>query len=114
MTVVLSSMAHITANGIFHGILSLAGSFLCTNNVKPKGKSNTLAWPAVLLGQSNLEVSFFQGNRWWHCGIDGCFLMLPAYTASLYVSGKLPTYPSPKLTLTLAAHLGQNVGLGEG
>ena len=29
-------------------------------------------------------------------------------------SGKLPTYPSPKSTLTLTSHLGQNVGLGEG
>ena len=33
---------------------------------------------------------------------------------SLYVSGKLPTYPSPKPTLTLTFHLGENVGLGEG
>ena len=33
---------------------------------------------------------------------------------SIYVSGKLPTYPSPKSTLTLTSHLGQNVGLGEG
>jgi len=33
---------------------------------------------------------------------------------SLYVSGKLPTYPSPKPTLTLTCHLGQNVGLREG
>ena len=32
---------------------------------------------------------------------------------TLYVSGKLPTYPSLKPTLTLAFHLGQNVGLGE-
>ena len=31
--------------------------------------------------------------------------------ASLFVSGKLPTYPSPKPTLTLTCHLGQNVGL---
>ena len=30
---------------------------------------------------------------------------------SLYVSGKLPTYPSPKPTLTLTCHLRQNVGL---
>ena len=30
------------------------------------------------------------------------------------VSGKLPSYPSPKLTLTLTSHLGQNVGLREG
>ena len=29
-------------------------------------------------------------------------------------SGKLPTHPSPKLTLTLTSHLGQNVSLGEG
>ena len=27
---------------------------------------------------------------------------------------KLPTYPSPKQTLSLTSHLGQNVGLGEG
>jgi len=27
---------------------------------------------------------------------------------------QLPTYPSPKLTLTLTSHLGQNVCLGEG
>ena len=33
---------------------------------------------------------------------------------SLYVSGKLPTYSSPKPTLTLASHLGQKVGLVEG
>ena len=32
---------------------------------------------------------------------------------SLLVSGKLPTYPSPKPTLTLTFHLRQNVGLGE-
>ena len=37
-----------------------------------------------------------------------------AQVGSLYVSGKLPTYPSPKPTLPLTSHLGQNVGLGEG
>ena len=26
----------------------------------------------------------------------------------------VPTYPSPKPTLTLTSHLGQNIGLGEG
>ena len=31
-----------------------------------------------------------------------------------YVSGKLPTYPSPKPTLTLTSNLGQNAGLGKG
>ena len=33
---------------------------------------------------------------------------------SLHVSGKLPTCPSPKPTLTLSSHLGQDVGLGRG
>ena len=28
--------------------------------------------------------------------------------------GKLPTYPSPKLTFALTSHLGQNDGLEEG
>ena len=36
------------------------------------------------------------------------------FAGSSYVSGKLPTYPSPKPTLTLTSYLGQNVGLGEG
>ena len=35
-------------------------------------------------------------------------------TESIKVSEKLPTYPSPKSTLSLSSHLGQNVGLGEG
>ena len=39
---------------------------------------------------------------------------LSSSLGSLYVSGKLPTYPSPKPTLTLSSHLGQNVVLGEG
>ena len=30
-----------------------------------------------------------------------------------YASGKLPTYPSPKPTISLTSHLGQNVSLGE-
>jgi len=33
---------------------------------------------------------------------------------SFYVSGKLPTYPSPKQTLVPTSHLGRNVSLGEG
>ena len=32
----------------------------------------------------------------------------------VWFPGKLPTYPSPKLTLTLTSHLGKNDGLGEG
>ena len=35
-------------------------------------------------------------------------------TGSMYVSGKLPTYPSPKLTLTLTSRFGKNVRFGKG
>ena len=59
-------------------------------------------------------------SRYWipDCTLQDC-LGLPCMerhfpVRSLYVSGKLPTYPSPKLTLTHTSHLGQNVGLGEG
>ena len=38
----------------------------------------------------------------------------PKEMGSLYISGKLPTYPSPMPTLTLTFHLGQIIGLGEG
>ena len=39
-------------------------------------------------------------------------VLVPRFSGS--VSGKLPTYPSLKLSLTLTFHLGQNDGLGEG
>ena len=38
----------------------------------------------------------------------------PFLTDCRDVSGKLPTYPSPKPTLTVTSLLGLNVGLGEG
>ena len=31
----------------------------------------------------------------------------------IIISGKLPTSPSPKPTLTFTSHFGENVGLGE-
>ena len=43
-----------------------------------------------------------------------CWKPVRTKLGSLHVSGKLPTYPSPKPTLTLTSHLGQNVSLGEG
>ena len=36
-----------------------------------------------------------------------------SFVGSLYISGKLSTYPSHKSTL-ISSHLGPNVGLGEG
>ena len=53
----------------------------------------------------------------WDCfgnGLLTLFSAQPCNSGSIQVSGKLPTYPSPKLILTLASHLGQNVGLGRG
>ena len=40
--------------------------------------------------------------------------VIKSFFGPIQVSGKLSTYPSPKLTLTLTSHLGQNVGLVEG
>ena len=61
-------------------------------------------------GLFDLQSGFFHPahNSWYH-KIDK-----DKVTDHHYVSGKLPTYPSPKPTLTLTSHLGQNVGLGEG
>ena len=40
-------------------------------------------------------------------------MMSKGFLGLLYVSGRLPTYPSHKPTSTLNSNLGQNVGLGE-
>ena len=48
---------------------------------------------------------------------DGDFVAAPhrgRYWETLSVSGKLSTYPSPKPTVTLTSHLGQNIGRGVG
>ena len=43
------------------------------------------------------------------------FGRLRNYTSgSIKVSGQLPTYPSPRLTLILTSHFEQNDGLGKG
>ena len=42
------------------------------------------------------------------------FILGPNQTHLIEVSGKIPTYPFPKPTLTLNSHLGENVGFGEG
>ena len=41
-------------------------------------------------------------------------LLVVKKLGSSYFSGKLPTYPSPKPTLTFTSHILQNVGLGKG
>ena len=40
--------------------------------------------------------------------------LFPSSPNPFKVCGKLPTYPSPELTLTLTSHLKQSDGLGEG
>ena len=39
--------------------------------------------------------------------------LMQRHFGSIYVSGKMPSYPSPKLTLTVTSHLLQNDGLRE-
>ena len=51
--------------------------------------------PAVLISKEKVVQEIEKSDQFW-------FL------------GKLPTYPSPKLTLTLTSHLGENDGSGEG
>ena len=56
----------------------------------------------------------FRSRLGFHKFVQVTFLHLFSGDGSLYVSGKLHTYPSPKPTLALTSHLEQNVGLGEG
>ena len=42
------------------------------------------------------------------------FLAIVEQLAEVDSSTCMPTYPSPKPTLTFTSHLGQNVGLGVG
>ena len=51
--------------------------------------------PAVLISKEKVVQEIEKSDQFWF-------------------PGKLPTYPSPKLTLTLTSHLGENDGLGEG
>ena len=67
------------------------------------------------VSQKCITVTPLTGTSFLH--IYGAFEYEPEVRndpGSLYVFGKLPTYPSPKPTLTLFSHLGQNVYLGVG
>ena len=48
------------------------------------------------------------------CDVTLAVISEPMFTGSLTILWKLPTYPSPKPTLTLNFYLGQNIGLGRG
>ena len=65
---------------------------------------------------SNTSVKVFFGTKLPPNCLCLSFLVCFVHIVfrSIYVSEKLPTYPSPKSTLTLTSHLGQNVGLGKG
>ena len=70
------------------------------------------SWISTMIGIFQIPLTKNPESSTWN----------PEFTAwntdgqsgSLYVSGKLPTYPSPEPTLILTTHLGKNVGLGEG
>ena len=48
------------------------------------------------------------------CDVTLAVISEPMFTGSLSIPWKLPTYLSPKITLTLTFYLGQNIGLGRG
>ena len=60
------------------------------------------------IGNSPMRISY--GMKW----VNKQSELNSTISGSIKVSGKLPTYPSPKTTLSLTSHLGQNFGLGEG
>ena len=53
-------------------------------------------------------------HRVWTTGVPNRHAQVDKYVCQFRFFGKLPTYPSPKLALTLAFHFGQNDGVGEG
>ena len=72
--------------------------------------------PAVLLRKLTIvkaEPRLTTSSPWtkWKAGSGYDIPGLRSNLGSIWVSGKLPTYPFPKLTLTLTSHLGQNFGL---
>ena len=71
-----------------------------THKISP-GKIWTCLWVSVLCNSDILSFPL----KWSKA---------PRRVGFLYLSRKIPTYPSPEPTLTLTSHLGQNVGLGEG
>ena len=77
------------------------------------GKLVLFAWEWKIISISKAEhlTSFWYRGRW---NSIIAFIPVVARFGSLYVSGKLPAYPSPKPTLIFTSHLGQNVDLGEG
>ena len=94
---------------IMHCLQRLMGSILpmmhcrsqhCWELLHPYTTANTHATTPNIFGATMLGVF---ASVWAQPDIG-----------SLYVSGKLPTYPSPKPKLTLTSHLVQNVGLEEG
>ena len=129
---------HCFIDGLNQGLVSSAvqATFLWkivykgTWGIGPQGRASTYKnYLSTLLGGTTLcyswvnwSVAFmniltlsccFTNIRKVKCQI---IMMPPVWPEvwSLYLSGQLPTYPSPKPTLTLTSHLGQNVGLGEG
>ena len=60
------------------------------------------------------EIIYFFLGTGSHKMADIIKLIDAEQRGSFYVSGKLPTYPSPKLTLTLSSYSEQNVGLRDG
>ena len=77
------------------------------------GYLRKILWGSV--GEGVLGASWCCGN---HCRCGFFYsLSFQSFVLSQLVIARvrmIPTYPSPKSTLALTSHLGQNVSLGEG
>ena len=62
----------------------------------------------------NTDMAFMISHTYLKLYPSLIFCSSQAYMGPLYVSGKVPTYPSPKPTFYPKWQLSVNVGLGEG
>ena len=62
----------------------------------------------------NTDMAFMISHTYLKLYPSLIFCSSQAYMGPLYVSGKVPTYPSPKPTFCPKWELSVNVGLGEG
>ena len=108
------------------GLLSGKGSetlvirFAPTNPINYYRRLTCLVQNQVTLS-TEFSLMFFDWTYWWFIkgtGIGGNGFKLWTLDMRklglLYVSGKLPTYPSPKSTVCSKWEVSVNVGLGEG
>ena len=108
---------HFEAGGEARKYQELTFGFPCTE--QPSARIHTRQKPLrrkkksekdlALVALALLMYAFVRNQAVWVASTDKT-----DWRIIIYVSGKLPTYPSPKPTLTLSSHFGQNIGLRDG